>query len=218
MYGVQPDIIFDGSNPVSRRVFAEKNGLCNKGLSSKRLKIAHNCIELEVEKMFGPLEDKNLYKYNFIDNEELIQKVERMWMNIHQKTMVPSSRFINCSEARGFMVQEKGKDVNWHVLVEWTIRNRLWRKEREFTPAKSQGTIVETMNLEDDQENGDDTNIYFKMAHPNCRSDEVQVQVVGELLSYLVALEKEIQAFKLSVKALKATMDHCDVEFTKVET
>jgi hypothetical protein len=31
MYGAQPDIIFDGLNPISRRVFVKKYGLCNKG-------------------------------------------------------------------------------------------------------------------------------------------------------------------------------------------
>jgi hypothetical protein len=102
--------------------------------------------------------------------------------------------------------------------VEWTIRDRLRRKERESAPNKLKGTIVETMDLEDDQDDGDNTNLYFEMAHPSCHRDKVQVQAIEKLSNYLVAFEKEIQAFDLSVKALKATMDQCDVEVIKVET
>ena len=74
-------------------------GLCKQKQAPKRLKVGRDCTDEEIEEMFGPIVGKNSYRYNHTSDEELCKQVERMWMILHQKTMVSSSRFINCSKA-----------------------------------------------------------------------------------------------------------------------
>ena len=121
MFVEQPNIIFNGINPISKRMFTEKYGSCNRGQTPKHLKIGRDYTNAEVDEMFGPLVEKHSYCYNHTGDEELCKRVERMCMILHQNTVVPSSCFINCSEAHGFVVEAKEKEVNWIVLDEWTI-------------------------------------------------------------------------------------------------
>jgi len=100
------ELVFDGINPVSCKTFAEKYSLNNKGANPKRLVIGLHLKEEDIEKYFGPLINRNGYRYSHIEDEELIREVEHLWMVTHQRVGVPNNRQINKSEARGYVYQK----------------------------------------------------------------------------------------------------------------
>ncbi len=102
LYGTPPNIIFDRRTSISKNQFFEKFGLCNKGPSSKHLKIRKDA---KVEEFFGNPINRNGYRYCHLDNEELIIRVELLWMIVHQRTQVPCIRMINMVEARGLVYE-----------------------------------------------------------------------------------------------------------------
>jgi hypothetical protein len=52
-------------------------------------------------------------------DEEFVRKVETMWMICHQKTVVPNTRMLNVSEAKGFAYEiVKKKKTNWALFAE----------------------------------------------------------------------------------------------------
>jgi len=53
-YGIQPNIIFDKKNFVTRKQFNETYGICNKGTSFKHLKKGMDFQEENIEKIFKP--------------------------------------------------------------------------------------------------------------------------------------------------------------------
>jgi len=75
--------------------------LCNRGITPKQIKIGIHLEEADVESLFGPRQNGNGYQYATMD-EEFVRKVETMWMICHQKTVVPNTRMVNVSEAKGF--------------------------------------------------------------------------------------------------------------------
>jgi len=77
-YAEVPELVFDGCNLVLRKTFAEKYSLCSKGAKPKRLMIGLHLKEEDVEKYFGPLINRNGYKFNYIEDEELIREVEHL--------------------------------------------------------------------------------------------------------------------------------------------
>ena len=66
--------------------------------------------------------------------------------------MVPSSCFINYSEACRFVVKAKGKEVNWVVLGEWTICDQLRRLEKECALPNQQQHLSDVVTLGDDDD------------------------------------------------------------------
>jgi hypothetical protein len=76
LFAEQPDIVWDRVNPISRTVFAQKYGLCNKGLNPKHLRVGTHCTEEDVEKLFGPYVNQNGYKYCHNEDEEFAKAVE----------------------------------------------------------------------------------------------------------------------------------------------
>ncbi len=82
LYGTTPKTIFDKKTELSRRSFWEKYGICNEGITSKRLKIGKEIEEEEVVGLFGPCSCNN-YKYCHNEDEALISRVETLWMIMH---------------------------------------------------------------------------------------------------------------------------------------
>jgi hypothetical protein len=58
------------------------------------------------------MHNKNGYNYVFSEDPKMIAKVEGLWMVIHQKPHVPSSRIISLGMARGIVMELKGKMMN----------------------------------------------------------------------------------------------------------
>ena len=83
-----------------------------------------------------------------------MRKVETMWMICHQKTVVPNTRMVNVSEAKGFAYEiVKKKDTNWALFAEWTCRDQLKKlRADEDEATKSKGISVKgDVGLEDCQ-------------------------------------------------------------------
>jgi hypothetical protein len=59
------------------------------------LKLGLNYTEKEVLELFGPLTNKNGYRYNFNNNPKLVKHIEKLWMIAHQHTKMPTMRIIN---------------------------------------------------------------------------------------------------------------------------
>ena len=125
MYASQPEILWDRKTTVSREWFAEKYKLHNHGITPKQIKIGQHLEEADVESLFGPRQNGNGYKYSQCD-EEFVRRVETMWMICHQKTVVPNTRMVNVSEAKGWAYEiVKKRDTNWALFAEWTCRDQL---------------------------------------------------------------------------------------------
>jgi hypothetical protein len=86
LHGTPPNNIFDRRTSISKNQFFDKYGLCNKGPSPKDLKIRKDLKDTEVEEIFGKPINRNGYRYCHLNNEELIIRVELLWMIVHQRT------------------------------------------------------------------------------------------------------------------------------------
>ncbi len=64
--------------------------------------------------------NKNEYNYEFTKDLVFIEKVERLWMVVHQKACVPTLRLISLGMARGLACDKMGKLMNWAMYAEWT--------------------------------------------------------------------------------------------------
>jgi hypothetical protein len=62
-----------------------------------------------MEKCFGHVVNKNGHRYTECLDPELIMKVGKLWMIVHQKLYVLVSKIITLNMARGTVCEEKGK-------------------------------------------------------------------------------------------------------------
>lgn len=110
--GTVPDMLSDGSVLITRSESARKYGLCSVGLSLKQVRLLRDMTEHEVHEVCGPIVNKNGYGYMFCEDPELIAKVENLWMIVHQKPHLPTSRLISLGMARGLVYDRKDKEMN----------------------------------------------------------------------------------------------------------
>jgi hypothetical protein len=156
LYACQPEILWDRKSVVTRDWFAEKYNLCNRGITPKQIKIGCHLEEADVESLFGPRQNGNGYRYATMD-KEFVRKVETMWMICHQKTVVPNTRMVNVSEAKGFAYEiVKKKETNWALFAEWTCRDQLkkLRAEEEEAAKSRLMPLRGEVDLEKDSEAG----------------------------------------------------------------
>ncbi len=85
--------------------FIKKYKLSSKGKSAKRIKISRDVIVEEVAKYFRPIQNNNGYNYIFNEDPLFRTKVERLWMFIHQKRCVLSTRIMSLGFARGVILE-----------------------------------------------------------------------------------------------------------------
>jgi hypothetical protein len=78
-------------------------------MSPKQIRIPKNYTKEEIEKLFGLVVNKNGHRYTKRSYPELIVKVERLWMIVHQKPYVLASRIIKLGMARRIVCEMKGK-------------------------------------------------------------------------------------------------------------
>jgi hypothetical protein len=83
-------------------------------------------IKKEIEKLVG-LVNKNGHHYIDCSDPKLIAKVERLWMIVHQKPYVLTSRIIKLGMARRIVCEMNGKQLNWATYTKWTNAEQFWR-------------------------------------------------------------------------------------------
>ena len=99
----------------------------HSGMSPKQLRDT-DVTDAELVNFFGLTVNKNSHCYMFLKDEELIQRIEHMWMVYHQKSVVLQSRLITKAMTKGFYVQEvKKMKPNWAPYVEWMNNEQLRR-------------------------------------------------------------------------------------------
>lgn len=97
----------------------------------------------------GPVVNKNGHCYMFLRSEEVVKKLELLWMQIHQKHCLLSSRLISLSMARGFYYQEKlNVKLNWAAYAEWTSNEQLRQRQKSM----KQGRLTEDSFFSDDED------------------------------------------------------------------
>jgi hypothetical protein len=64
----------------------------------------------DVAKYFGLVHNKNGYSYVFCEDPMFIEKVETLWMLIHQKRCVPSTRLVSLSFTKKVYGHQRGKN------------------------------------------------------------------------------------------------------------
>ncbi len=93
----------------TRKDFAKKYDLSYKGISPKHIKIPKDCTKEEIEIFYGLIVNKKGHHHTKCSNLELIVKVERLWMIVHQKPYVLASKIITLGMATGIVYEMKGK-------------------------------------------------------------------------------------------------------------
>jgi hypothetical protein len=231
LFAEQPDIVWDRVNPILRTVFAQKYGLCNKGLNPKHLRVGTHCIEEDVEKLFGPCVNQNGYKYCHSEDEEFVKAVEWQWMVCHQRTGLPNTRLINKAEARGLTCERlpggRRRDVNWAHFAEWTCRDQLRRIQSERDSKEGLGAVhikSEGVQGGDEDQRHDQDNDNLQQRHQGSRKmltlqshEQVKASMV-EWRLHLASLENKMPLMEVLVDNLSKKQAVSDLELVRVES
>ncbi len=81
----------------SIKKFKDKYNLGFIGLNPRYIRLLRYCTKDEVEKLFGPIVNKNGHCYMQCTNLEILAQVERLWMITHQKPYIFFSKVITLS-------------------------------------------------------------------------------------------------------------------------
>ena len=233
MYACQPEILWDRKSLVTRDWFAEKYNLCNRGITPKQIKIGHHLEESDVESLFGPRQNGNGYRYATMD-EEFVRKVETMWMICHQKTVVPNTRMVNVSEAKGFAYEiVKKKETNWALFAEWTCRDQLKKLRAEedeaaksrLMPLKGEGDLEkdceagkENYTTEQGGEGGIQVaGIQPRLSHKLLQSQKISM-AIGDWQLCLDTLERECLGLDEYVQRLFLEKEEARMNLHKVSS
>ena len=156
IYASAPDLFplrKDGG--YTRKEFHDKYGLEVFGLSPKQLRCPDDCSEQELVDFFGPLINKNGFRYMGLEDVNLIAKIELRWMQIHQKSQMPSTRLIAKGMARGIYCEEKKRKVNWAAYAEWTNAEQ-WRRRMRIRRPGGRGDASSFFSDDEDLADMDD--------------------------------------------------------------
>ena len=124
----------------TRKKFHKKYGLEVFGLLPKQLQCPDDCTEQDLIDFFGPVINKNSFRYLGLEDVDLITKIELRWMQMHQKSQMLSTRLMTKGMARGIFCEEKkGRKVNWVAYAEWTNTEQWRRRMRMKRPGKGKG-------------------------------------------------------------------------------
>ncbi len=75
----------------------------------------------EVNRIFGPIVNRNGYNYVHNDDPNFIHKVKTLWMIVHQKPYLLTLRLIPLGMVQGLMFEKvHGKNMIWALYVKWT--------------------------------------------------------------------------------------------------
>jgi len=115
--------------------------LNHQGQCSKSLKIPRDLQDSNVEGIFDVAVNKNGYKYMECDDLELKVHIENLWMIIHKKTWLPTSRLISIAMAKVLTFEKVHKQVmNWALFTTWTKKEQVRRLlVKKTLPGDDQG-------------------------------------------------------------------------------
>lgn len=234
MYASQPEILWDRKTVVTREWFAEKYKLHNHGITPKQIKIGQHLEEADVESLFGPRMNGNGYKYSHC-KEDFVMRVESMWMICHQKTVVPNTRMVNVSEAKGWAYEiVKKRETNWALFAEWTCRDQLKKiraeeeelrlgkvgqlkaekeSSREWLPGK--GNCAPDLPRDPTRAGGSSLS---RLSPFRAVAHEKVSMAIGEWQECLNALERESQGLDDYVQRLWVAKDEARMTFHKVSS
>jgi hypothetical protein len=95
--------------------------LCFEGLSLKPIRVFRDITLKEVSRIFGPIVNRNGYGYMHNEDPDFIPKVKTLWMIVHQKPYVLTSRLIPLGMVRRLTFEKvHGKNMNWTLYAKWT--------------------------------------------------------------------------------------------------
>jgi hypothetical protein len=119
LYVEVPEI---GDNGViSQTQFTKCYGLSSEVPNLKYVKIPRDITSEEVNKVFGPIVNRNGCSYVQTKDPNFIKKVKTLWMVVHQKPYLLTSSLISLGMARGLAYEKiHGKPMNWALHAEWT--------------------------------------------------------------------------------------------------
>jgi hypothetical protein len=76
-----------------------------------------------VAKYFGPIVSKNNHSYIYSQDLVLIEKVEKLWMVIHQKHYVCVTWVVSLGFVKRVTMQIAGKHMNWAYMQNGQTRS-----------------------------------------------------------------------------------------------
>ena len=235
MYASQPDILWDRKTVVGREWFVEKYKLHNHGITPKQIKIGQHLEEADVESLFGPRQNGNGYKYSQCA-EDFVMRVESMWMICHQKTVVPNTRMVNVSEAKGWAYEiVKKRETNWALFAEWTCRDQLkkiraeeeesrlgklghLKAEKEFGKECHAGKDNSAPDLPRDPTVPGGSSLARLSTFRTLAQEKKFSMAIGEWQDCLSALERESQGLDDYVQQLWVLKDEARMTFHKVSS
>jgi hypothetical protein len=97
---------------LTRKEFVKVYGLSAMGISPKWIKVPRDITTEEVSKVFGPIQNENGHSYVFSEDLVLITKVERLYMLVNQKHVIPTTRLIYLGFAKGVVMEMTGDKMN----------------------------------------------------------------------------------------------------------
>jgi hypothetical protein len=83
-----PMLVLEDGGPISKKGFAKKYKLCCEGLSPKHMGVPKDTSLKDISKFFSPVVNNNGYSYEFTKDPMFIEKVEKLWMVVHQKPCI----------------------------------------------------------------------------------------------------------------------------------
>ncbi len=95
-------------SPMNRNDFAQIYRLVYIGFSPKGVKVPIDISLEDVSKGFGPIINKNGYNYIYLNDPLYIEKIELLWMIIHQKLYLLVFRWISFGMTIGLVVEKMG--------------------------------------------------------------------------------------------------------------
>jgi hypothetical protein len=123
-------LVLGDSGPISKKEFAKKYKLCCEGLSPKHMGVPKDTSLKDINKFSSLVVNKNGYSYEFTKDHVFIEKVEKLWMVVHQKPCMPTSRLISLGMARRLACEKMGNKMNWAMYVEWNNNEQQHHKAR----------------------------------------------------------------------------------------
>jgi hypothetical protein len=112
-------VLGDGG-PISKKEFVEKYEFCCEDLSPKHVRVPKDISLKDISKFFGPIVNKNGYSYEFTKDLVFIEKVEKLWMVVHQKPCMLAPRLIALGMVKGLACEKMGKKMNLAMYANWT--------------------------------------------------------------------------------------------------
>ncbi len=117
------------------------------------------------------------------------------------------------------MYERKGKDVNWVVFIQWTIKEQLWRiqllKTSQFNKIVGEG-IEESKSNEEPMLTKFPLKMSKRIASWCGSNNMVNLQTLCEWQNVLLALEKECFQLEAHLSYLLTTKNDCKIELSLV--